>query len=195
MNELGTRTRRIESLVDAMDRPLLILALVTMVLYLIDLRGLIGWGRPAYAVLTVLIDFIFLFDLILKLRAFGAAYVQTPWFLIDFLSCLPVLDVVASGITSFRPIRFIRGFRILRILRGLRVLRALRSIPVFEHLMNEAPATESGRKFHRAMNLAMVLLTFVILGITVWVRKEKEGEYLRQVAAATRDDSSPAELE
>src|SRR5262249_1978162 len=146
---------RSEALIEAMDRPLLILAVLTMLLYLFDLRGLMGWGRAVYVVLTLLIDFVFLFDLVLKLRTYGRQYLRTPWFLIDFLSCLPVIDLIANNILRLRAIRFIRGFRILRILRGLRVLRALRSIPAFERLMSEAPATEGGRKFHRAMNVAM----------------------------------------
>jgi class 3 adenylate cyclase len=194
MNKLRAGSRRLESLIEAMDRPLLVLAVLTMILYLIDLRGLMGWGRSAYVVLTLLIDFVFLFDLTLKLLAFGGQYVRSPWFLIDFLSCLPVLDVLANSVFSFRAIRFIRGFRILRILRGLRVLRALRSIPAFEQVINDAPTTESGRKFHRAMNLGMVALTFVILGLIVLVRKEKEAQFLKQVAALTREDSSAAYL-
>jgi adenylate cyclase len=60
--------------------------------------------------------------------------------------------------------------------------------------MNEAPTSENGRKFHRAMNLAMILLTFAILGLTLLVRKEKEVEYTEQIDAETRDDLSPAKL-
>jgi class 3 adenylate cyclase len=194
MNEPRAQSGRMESLIDAMDRPLLVLAILTMIFYLIDLRGLMGWGRSAYVVLTLVIDFFFLFDLVLKLLTFGTKYIRTPWFLIDLLSCLPVLDVLANSVFSFRAIRFIRGFRILRILRGLRVLRALRAIPAFERIMNDAPTTESGRKFHRAMNLAMLLLTFAILGLTMLVRKEKEQDFRERVATATRGDANMAYL-
>jgi adenylate cyclase len=183
-----------ESLIEAMDRPLLILAVVSMLLYLIDLRGLMGWAHAAYVALTFLIDLVFVFDLVLKLRVYGGQYVQTPWFLIDFLSCLPVLDVLANNVFSFRSIRFIRGFRILRILRGLRVLRVLRALPAFERLMNESPSQPSRRSFHRAMNLGMVVMTLAVLGIIVWDRKEMENQYREEVDAVTRDDSSPAYL-
>src|SRR5512135_599629 len=143
MNKLSTKQARLEALIEAMDRPLLALAVVTMALYLIDLRGLFAGARMVYLVLMMLIDFVFIFDLVLKLWTLGKDYVHTPWSLIDLLSCLPVLDILANGVLPFRAIRFIRGFRILRILRGLRVLRALRQIPIFEQLTSEAPTSES----------------------------------------------------
>ena len=102
--------------------------------------------------------------------------------------------MLASSFVSLRAIRIIRGFRILRILRGLRVLRVLRAIPVFEQVMNEGPTTESRRKFHSAMNLAMIGLTVALLAIIVLVRKRMEGQYLQEVDAATRGTSSPADL-
>ena len=102
--------------------------------------------------------------------------------------------MLASSFVSLRAIRIIRGFRILRILRGLRVLRVLRAIPVFEQVMNEGPTTESQRKFHSAMNLAMIGLTVALLAIIVFVRKGMEGQYLQEVDAVTRGIPSPADL-
>jgi adenylate cyclase len=177
-----------------MDRPLLILAILTMILYLFDLRGLMDWSPTAYRVVTLTIDALFIFDLVLKLHTYGGRYVRTPWFLIDFLSCLPVLDVVASSVVPLRAIRIIRGFRILRILRGLRVLRVLRAIPVFEQVMHEGPTTESRRKFHSAMNFGMIGLTVALLAILVFVRKGMERQYLAEVDAVTRGTPSPADL-
>jgi adenylate cyclase len=181
-------------LIEAMDRPLLILAVLTMILYLFDLRGLMDWSPTTYRVATLLIDFLFVFDLVLKLTTYGSRYVRTPWFLIDFLSCLPLLDVLVSSFVSLRAIRIIRGFRILRILRGLRVLRVLRAIPVFEQVMHEGPTTDSRRKFHSAMNLGMIGLTVALLAIILFVRKRMEGQYLQEVDAVTSGAASPAEL-
>jgi class 3 adenylate cyclase len=178
-----TKKERLEALIEAMDRPLLVLAIVTMMLYLLDLRGLFDQARPAYFILMMFIDFVFLFDLVLKLRTLGKDYIHTPWFLIDLLSCLPVLDVLANGVLSFRAIRFIRGFRILRILRGLRVLRAFRHIPAFEQLTREAAHHENQRKFHRYMNIAMITLTIVVLIIIVAARRSMEGRYLKLIDA------------
>ena len=194
MSEPRTQSSRSEALIEAMDRPLLILAVLTMILYLFDLRGLLERIPTTYHVITLLIDFLFVFDLVLKLHTYGGRYIRTPWFLIDFLSCLPLLDVAASSFVSLRAIRIIRGFRILRILRGLRVLRVLRAIPVFEQVMNEGSTTDSRRKFHSAMNLAMIGLTVALLAIIVFVRKRMEGQYLQEVDAVTRGTASPADL-
>jgi class 3 adenylate cyclase len=176
-----TSSNRWERLIEAMDKPLLGLAIITMGLYLLDLHRLIDRYQAAYTLMTLLIDLVFVFDLALKLWVFGAAYIQTPWFLIDLISCLPILDVLANGVLSFRAVRFIRGFRILRILRGLRILRALRTIPAFERFVAENPATEGGRKFHRAMNIGMVALTLVMLLVIVVVRKTVERDYLERI--------------
>jgi class 3 adenylate cyclase len=189
-----TQVGRSEVLIDAMDRPLLVLAVITMILYLFDLRGLMAWNPTMYRLVTLVIDLLFLFDLTLKLYTYGTQYIRTPWFLIDFLSCLPVLDVIASSFGSLRAIRFIRGFRILRILRGLRVLRALRAIPVFEQVMNEPAVTESGRRFHNAMNLGMIGLTIAVLAIIVFVHRRMESQHLQEIAAATRGELSLADM-
>ena len=145
MNDREATKKRLEQIIEAMDRPLLGLALLTMGLYLLDLHGLVGWDRTFYSALTFVVDLVFVADLALKLYTFGKSYVETPWFMIDLLSCLPVFEVLANGILPLRAIRFVRGFRILRILRGLRMLRALRRIPAFEQLLHEAPETESTR--------------------------------------------------
>jgi class 3 adenylate cyclase len=194
MSEPRTQASRREALIEALDKPLMALAVLTMILYLFDLRGLTHWTVQAYPAVTLLIDLVFVFDLILKLTTFGSHYVRSPWFLIDFLSCLPALDVIANSVVSLRAIRIIRGFRILRILRGLRILRALRAIPVFEHLMNELPPDESGRKFHSAINAAMIGLTIVLLAIIVAVRKGMEREYIQEINAVAGHELSPHEM-
>jgi class 3 adenylate cyclase len=181
-----TRNERLETLIETMDRPLLVLAIVTMILYMCDLRELFGGAQTVYSVLMIAIDFIFLFDLILKIRTLGKDYIHTPWFLIDLLSCLPVLDVLANGALSLRAIRFIRGFRILRILRGLRVLRVFRHIPAFEQLTRETSGHESHRAFHRYMNIAMVTLTVAVLVIIVAARKNLESRHLEQIDSTLR---------
>jgi class 3 adenylate cyclase len=194
MSEPRSESSRSEALIEAMDRPLLVLAVLTMILYLFDLRGFMDWSPRAYHAVTLLIDLLFVFDLILKLWTHGSQYIRTPWFLIDFLSCLPLLDVLASSFVSVRAIRIIRGFRILRILRGLRVLRVLRAIPVFEQVMNEGPTNESRRKFHSAMNLAMIGLTIALLAIIVLVRSRIQSQYLQEIDVATRRVPAPADL-
>jgi hypothetical protein len=189
-----TTTSRLQRLIEAMDRPLLGLAIVSMCLYLLDLHGLMGSSRAVYLLVNLLIDSIFVVDLVLKLRVQGMAYVRTPWFLIDLLSCLPLLDVLASGIPGARAARFARGFRILRILRSLRFLRALRTIPAFDEFFDEAPTGASTRKFHRAMNLAMIALTVMVLVTIVAVRRQMTREFLRGIDAGIRSPLTVAHL-
>ena len=171
-----TKKQRLEHLIEAMDRPLLGLAVLTMMLYLFDLRKMLDWAGPTYRIIAVVIDFVFVFDLVLKLRTFGREYIRTPWFLIDFLSCLPVFDVLASGVLPLRAIRFIRAFRMLRILRGLRVFRALRALPAFHELVEEF-SSGPDRRFHRTMTVAIVSLTALVLVIIVVARREMVQRY------------------
>ncbi len=189
MNDSPTGSNPLVRLIDAMDRPLIVLAIVTMVLYLIDLHGMMGWAKVV-SYLTLLIDLVFVFDLVLKLWVFGRDYIQSPWFLIDVLSCLPVLDVLVSGVFSFHAIRIVRTARILRILRGLRILRALRSIPAFERFVKEHPSSEHSRRFRRFMNIGMIALTVLILVTTVIVRRKMERDHVRRIDAVLRDLSS-----
>ena len=89
---------------------------------------------------SLAIDLLFVFDLVLKLRTFGRAYLQTPWFLIDLLSCLPILDVLANGVLPIcARSGSSAGSASCRILRGLRVLRASATIPAFEQFMQGVP--------------------------------------------------------
>ncbi len=189
-----TKKQRLEHLIETMDRPLLVLAIVTVVLYLLDLRNMLDWAGPIYLIVTLLIDFVFLFDLVLKLRTFGKEYIRTPWFLIDLLSCLPVLDVLVNGLLPLRAIRFIRGFRILRILRGLRVLRALRRIPAFHQLVKEVHESEANQRYHRSMTFAMVSLTLLVLIIIVGVRRQMELEFRAWIDANLHQAADPEAL-
>ena len=167
-----SRYPRLEAVIEAMDRPLLGLALVAMVLYLLDIRGVTeGWPQTALTVSSFVIDSVFAFDLVLKLVALRAEYVGTPWFLVDLLSSLPVLDTLANGVLPLRAFRFFRGFRVLRIFRGLRVLRALRAVPGFERFSREARVAESTHRAHRAMNLGMLALTAAMIVTIVVVRR------------------------
>jgi adenylate cyclase len=187
MSDPGSDPGRLVRLIEALDKPLLGLAFLTMVFYLLDLQGLMGTTRAGYLLVTLGIDLLFVFDLGLKLWTFGRAYLRTPWALIDVLSSLPILDpivyVLANGVLHLRAIRVVRGLRILRILRGLRVLRALRKIPAFEQFMREATPTEHDRIFRRALNLGVVVLTLLILVTIVWYRGVLEQEFERRIDA------------
>jgi class 3 adenylate cyclase len=185
MNSVRIERKKLEHLIEAMDRPLLILAIVTLAFYLLDLKAYLGPIRPVYQVFTVFIDVIFVVDLSLKIYTFGRDYFRTPWFLIDALSCLPIIDLLAKFIPPLRAIRFIRVFRLLRILRTLRVLRALRTVPGFEQFIEEASA-ESGSRFHMAMNLGVIGTTTVVFALILAARLHMEWRYEEQIDAGFR---------
>ena len=183
-NDPSANLTRLQRSVEAMERPLLILAVVAVGLDLFELSGL-DTGRlgPAFRGVTLLVDLAFVLDLVLKLVAFGRSYTETPWFLIDLLSCLPVLDGIAGGVILLAPARVFRGFRILRVLRGLRVLRALRSVPLFERVYHEAQGRHREARSRRLVNLGMLGLTGLTLVSVVLVRRHMERTYVVRVDA------------
>src|SRR5215213_5203501 len=195
MSQPETSRSRSERLIDLMDKPLLVLAVITMLLYLLDLRGMLGRAQAAWLGVTLLIDVIFLFDLLLKLYVHGTSYLHTPWFLIDLISCLPLLDALATGVHPIRAVRFVRAFRFLRILRGLRILRALRSIPAFEEFMKDAPQTERDQALHRYMNFGLVGLTVTVLVFILVSRRKMENDHIARIDEVTRRGVSLATME
>ncbi len=180
---------RLEAMIEAMDRPLLGLALVSMVLYLLDIRGVArGWPETLLTTSTFVIDLVFALDLVLKLIVLGREYTNSPWFLIDLLSSLPLLDTLANGIFPLRAVRFLRGFRILRIFRGLRVLRALRAMPGFERFSRAGKLASHAGHAHRAMSVGMLTLTTAMIFTIVLVRRSIEQEYVDRINAALTED-------
>lgn len=177
-----------------MDKPLLALAIFTILVYLFDLMKGLGEWRTTWLGMSLMIDGLFAFDLLLKLRAFGMDYVRTPWFLIDFISCLPLLDAFFTGVQPLRAVRFVRGFRILRILRGLRILRALRSIPAFDHFVNDASTHQKEHAVQHAMNLGLIGMTVTVLLFIVLARKEMEADFIRRIEAGIQGGVSVATL-
>lgn len=186
MSYVPRERKRLQHLIETMDRPLLVLAIVTLVFYLLDLKAFLGPIRPAYHFFSVIIDIVFVADLALKIYVFGRDYFRTPWFLIDALSCLPIIDLLATFIPPLRAIRFIRVFRLLRILRMLRVLRALRTVPGFEQFVEEAASSEYSRRLHLSMNLAVIGTTVVVFALILTARMHMEWRYEEQIDAGFR---------
>ncbi|WP_159452201.1 adenylate/guanylate cyclase domain-containing protein [Singulisphaera sp. GP187] len=177
-----------------LDKPLLALAILTILVYLFDLlRGLGDW-RTTWLGFSLLIDGIFVVDLLLKLRVYGMSYVQTPWFMIDLISCLPLIDAIAIGVKPIRAVRFVRGFRILRILRGLRILRALRSIPAFDQFVKDASAGQKEKAVHHSMNLGLIGMTVTVLLFIVLSRKHMENNFIARIDSEVKGNVSSATL-
>src|SRR5690348_8635785 len=61
------RLARIDQWIDRSDRPLLGLAILSLLLYLMDLRGLPAWAALLVDQFNLLTDIVFVLDLVLKL--------------------------------------------------------------------------------------------------------------------------------
>ena len=190
----GGKYPRLEAWIDFLDAPVLGLAIVSTLFHLVELVGLTeGWERLGNIV-TLFVDLAFVIDLIMKAIAFGNSYRNSPWFLIDHLSCLPLIGTIASLVPAFEGYRMVRGLRMLRVLRGLRILRALRTIPAFEQLAEEENPSRTSWGYHRAMNLGMLALTAALLFTIFVAHRVVEANYLARIDADLAEPVSIAEL-
>jgi len=164
----------IERLIEAADRPLLLLALVAVAIYLLELRGLLQQAGPIRLV-SMVIDSIFVADFLLKLGFMRGRYLRSAWLVTDLLSCLPGVLLLAN-LPWLQAIQFTRLFRVLRVLRGLRVLRSLQFIPSFAHLASERD--EEGQRFRIGMNVGVALYAAAFVGVLEWLHAEFEAEPL-----------------
>jgi class 3 adenylate cyclase len=194
LDRAGGRDPRLERLIETSERPLLVLAVVAMVLYLVDLRDPPGWPGAVVSWASLAIDVIFLADLVVKLLVYRRAYADSPWFLVDLLSCLPLLGGVAEAMPPIRVLRLIRSLRILRVLRGLRLMRAVRAFPEFERFARAGRTAEGEWAYHRVMNLGLLGLTAAVLLTLGFVRGALERDYLARIDRALADGVSSAQL-
>ncbi len=134
----SARTQRLslEGLIEAADRPLLVLALGAVALYLLELRGVIASAGPA-RVVSAVIDAFFITDVLLKVAVIRKRYLRSAWLVTDVLSCVPGISLLAN-VPWLMAVQFTRMFRILRVLRGLRVLRSLQFMPSLARLAGRA---------------------------------------------------------
>jgi class 3 adenylate cyclase len=145
------------------ELPMLLLAMIAIFLYLLDLRGY--WANSSYQLtyhyLASFIDLIFVADLMYKIKLQRSIYLRSPWFVIDFISALPILGVYLP-VSHCEGLRFVRGFRFFRILRTLRTLRTLKFFEGF----NEIKEIEESNKFRWVTLGAVCLYTFIFIIIT-----------------------------
>lgn len=142
---------------------MLLAAAVAVGIYLMDLAGLWeSWGLMyPYHALALVIDLMFVVDLLSKSVVQRRSYWTSPWFVIDLLCTLPVLSSLALAPHFLQGLRFIRMLRVLRALRMLRVLRSLRIL----RLLSDPGDTPEQQRWHRALGSAVVIyaVCFVLL--------------------------------
>jgi class 3 adenylate cyclase len=158
----------LERLIEAADKPLLILAIIAVVLYLVELRGLVSPSGPV-RVVSIALDMLFIIDVLLKLIIRRSRYLRSAWLMTDILSCLPGILLLANA-PWLQALQFTRLFRVLRVLRGLRVLRSLQFMPSLAHVAAEQD--EDGRHFRIGMNVAVSVYAAAFIGVLSWLRGE-----------------------
>lgn len=119
---------RTEQILEGSNKPILFLAVLAILLYLLELFRLIPKSlMTPFLWVNFLIDFIFLIDLLAKGFILGKNYLKSPWFLIDFISTLPIisssLELMGALGPQLQATRVARGARVARIARVARVAR------------------------------------------------------------------------
>ncbi len=156
---------------DASDRYLLALAGVAVAIYMIDLLGI--WRHlgvhGAYRWVALVIDSVFVVDLVLKVRLLGRRYVRSPWFTIDLLSALPILASLAAVPSFLEGLRVARGIRLFRMLRMLRTLRVLRGIRLFQSVEPPPEDSPERRHFERTLFVGVIIYTALFLALMTLV--------------------------
>jgi class 3 adenylate cyclase len=157
-----------ERLIESADKPLLALAIVAVILYLLELRGIVSPSGHA-RIVSIALDMLFIVDVLLKLIVRRRRYLRSAWLMTDILSCLPGILLLAN-VPWLQAVQFTRLFRVLRVLRGLRVLRSLQFMPSLARVAVEQD--EEGRHFRIGMNVAVSIYAAIFVGVLAWLRTE-----------------------
>ena len=152
---------------------MLLLAAFAVAIYLIDLRGLWAvWGvEPIFRVASLVVDVIFVADLVLKLLVLRKNYLRSPWFVVDFISALPVIASLAHVPDLVHALRFLRGFRMFRILRTLRVLRTLPGMSGAVPLTRQTNTPEA-KAYQRVLTASVLTYAATFVVLLAWIRIE-----------------------
>ena len=159
---------RANAWIEASEQPMLVAAAVAVGIYLLDLGGYWEvWGLvQPYQALALLIDLLFVGDLLGKSAVQRTTYWKSPWFVIDVLCTLPVLSTVALAPGVLQSMRLMRALRVLRALRMLRVLRTLRIL----RLLSDPGDTPEQRHWHAALGTAVVVYALCFVGLVTYAR-------------------------
>ena len=122
------RRNRLEQLLERFNNPILVLAIIAILLYVLELFRVVPRNlvRP-FLWINFLIDLIFFLDLSAKCFILGRSYLRSPWFFIDFISTLPIVssafEVMGAMGPQLQAARVARGARVARLARITRVAR------------------------------------------------------------------------
>ncbi len=197
MESPDERAERIAHHFDRSDRWMLTLAAIAVGIYMADLRGV--WRsldvQQGYEMVALFIDAVFVVDLIAKLWLLRARYGKSVWFMIDFLSALPILASLAVLPASFAGLRVARGIRLFRMLRMLRTLRVLRAIRLFQFVKPPPDKSPERKLFERTLTVGVLIYTGLFLSLMAMVSMSQiDGELVGLHGPNPADGSFEAQV-
>ena len=171
MPKLGTHKTKSERLLDRSNKPILVLAALAVGLYILELFRVVPQSLITPLLwINFIIDFIFLIDLLAKCLILGRGYLRSPWFLIDFVSTLPLISSFLELIGGLGPqlqatrvaraARITRIARVARLARVARVARLVTAIRAQQGLtfLKSAPEHQETPNFNKALFIGVPLL-------------------------------------
>ena len=166
-----------ERLLERSNNPILILAALAIVLYILELFRVVPKSlMTPFLWINFLIDFIFLLDLSAKVLILGRGYLRSPWFLIDFVSTMPIVSSslelignVGPQLQATRAARAARVARVARIARLAKVARVARLATAIRArhgltFLKAPPADQATPAFNKALFIGVpaLLLAFIL---------------------------------
>lgn len=147
---------------------MLALAFAAVAVYVGELAGVWAWAgmEQPYHAIAVALDLAFVVDLALKVGLGRAAYVRSPWAIVDVVCTAPVLASLSVAPTALYGLRFLRAFRAFRVLR---VLRGLRSLALLRLALRDAETVEQ-RRFDRVLASSVAVYAAVFVALAAFGR-------------------------
>ena len=199
-------------LLERSNKPILVLAIVAIALYLLELLRVVPKSLLLpFLWVNFIIDLIFLLDLILKSTVLGRSYIRSPWFLIDFLSTLPIISSVFELMGAMGPqlqaARVARGARVARIARITRVARlvkvgrvarlatAIRAKQGLSFLKIEDDGDEKTPRFNKSLFIGVPILLIGFILASSWITNSTVSKLTETINLEISQAENQVELE
>ena len=199
--------RRLERL----NTTVLVLAGIAIVLYLLDLFRLVpnALSAPIWWI-TFFIDAVFLIDLCAKMVMLRAAYIKSPWFLIDLLSTLPIISSTVELLGSVGPqleaTRVARGARLARVTRMARVARFARTARAAriatalqairgQSFSKDPSAEQDTPSFDRSLMIVIPIMLVCIMAISYLLTSQELSALQTRHAQQVEEAATEAEIQ
>lgn len=197
-----------EQILERSNQPILVLAGLAVVLYMLELFRVVPRSlMTPFLWINFAIDFIFLIDLAAKCIILGRGYLRSPWFLIDFISTLPIISSFMELLGAIGPqLQAARGARVARIARVARVARlakvarvarlatAIRARHGLSFLKLDDAAAETPA-FNRSLFIGVPLLLGAFILASSYITKKEVAKLETALTQRVEQAQTQADLE